>query len=432
MNRWRRALLGLLLVLMLAPALPASANVTLPELAVTFTSSAATPDYPRGITFTLEYDAQDPVERIELFYTTSGEETLNLVTPTVADPDSGSVSYFLDLQIYYAPPGIDLVYFWRLTGEDGATAETERTVAPWIDTRFNWTSIETDDVRVSTYDGNPEFAQAILDSAQSAIDRIQVELNAELDEQVRIWAYRSTEDFAGTQAPNSEQWIAGVAYPGLKVILAVLPPGDYNEVGRVVPHEISHQVIHQAIENPYTGLPTWLDEGIAVTYQDNGYSHFPDLVRTAADQGALFSVRALNSGFPFDGGGATLGYAESYSIVMFIKEHFGEEALANLVNMYKQGVSHDEAAVDALGVDLDELDRLWKESLGYKGDDGTAGVVDTNNQGNGTPWGDLLATGSLIWLLVAGLAIFVAVRSFRQNRESDPDDPLEFHRPAVH
>ncbi len=429
MNHWRRALFGFLFALMLAPVF-STAAASIPALDVTFEASAATADYPRGITFTLEYATDEPIERAELFYTTSGEETLNLVTPDLADPGSGTISYFLDLRIYYAPPGIDLVYFWRLTSEDGSIAETERAIAPWIDTRFNWSSVETEDVRVYTYDGNPEFGQAILDSAQSAIDKIQVDLDAELDEQVRIWAYRSAEDFAGTQAPNAEQWIAGVAYPSLKVILAVLPPGDYNEVGRVVPHEISHQVIYQAVENPYNGLPTWLDEGIAVTYQENGYSHFPDLVRTASDQGALFSVRALNSGFPFDGGGATLGYAESYSIVLFIKEHFGEQALADLVNMYKQGVSHDEAAISALGVDLDELDRLWKESLGYKGDDGVAGVVDTDRD-EGLPWGDLLASGALIWLAVAVLAIVVAVRAFRQPRQADPDDPLEFHLPGI-
>jgi hypothetical protein len=430
MRLWRRALLVILFLVMLAPAFPAGAE-TLPELNVTFESSSATADYPKGITFTLDYDTDEPIERAELFYTTSGEETLNLITPDITDPENGSISYLLDLQVYYLPPGIDLVYFWRLTGEDGSTAETERAVASWVDTRFNWTAIETDDVRVSTYDGNPEFAQRILESAQNAVDRIQVELNAELDQQVRIWAYRSTDDFAGTQAPNSEQWIAGVAYPSLKVILAVLPPGDYDEVGRVVPHEISHQVIHQAIENPYTGLPTWLDEGIAVTYQENGYNHFPDLVKNAADQGALFSVRALNSGFPFDGGGAQLGYAQSYSIVTFIKERFGDEALANLVSAYKNGVSHDEAAIGALGVDLTELDRLWKESLGYKGDDGTAGLIDANGD-DPSPWGELLASGALIWLIIAIAAILVAIRIFVQNRHSDPDDPLEYHFPGAH
>jgi hypothetical protein len=431
MNHWRRVLLGLLFALMLTPVVSAGAASTIaPELAVTFKTSSATADYPKGITFTLDFQSDESIERAELFYTTSGEETLNLVTPEITDPDAGTISYFLDLQIYYVPPGIDLVYFWRLTGEDGSTAETERNVASWVDTRFNWSMVETEDVRVMTYDGNPDFAQAILNSAQTAVDRIQVELNAELDQQVRIWAYRSTEDFAGTQAPNSEQWIAGVAYPSLKVILAVLPPGDYEEVGRVVPHEISHQVIHQAIENPYTGLPTWLDEGIAVTYQENGYSQFPELVREAADQGALFSVRALNSGFPFDGGGANLGYAQSYSIVTFIKEHFGEEALANFVDAYKAGVSHDEACMSALGVDLDELDRLWKESLGYKGDSGTAGVVDTNAD-DPSPWGDLLASGALIWVAIAVLAILVAARTIRQNRTPDPDGPMEYSLPGA-
>jgi hypothetical protein len=70
MNHWRRVLLGLLFALMLAPVIPVSAGATIPpELNVTFESSAATADYPKGITFSLDYDTDEPIERVELFYT---------------------------------------------------------------------------------------------------------------------------------------------------------------------------------------------------------------------------------------------------------------------------------------------------------------------------------------------------------------------------
>ena len=84
MSHWRRVLLGLLFALMLAPVFPAGAVATVSEeLAVNFNASGATADYPRGITFSLDYDTDEPIERAELFYTTSGEETLNLVTPKI-------------------------------------------------------------------------------------------------------------------------------------------------------------------------------------------------------------------------------------------------------------------------------------------------------------------------------------------------------------
>lgn len=430
-KRWRLIFLALVLFAVSHGGMLVAAQevaTPAPDLAVTFGQQTASSDFPRGITFSVDYSTPEPIERAELLYSYAGDETLNLVTAELPDPSAQSVSYFLDLQIYYLPPGLDLTYHWRLTGEDGASAETPPATVTWLDSRFDWTTIETADVRVSTYDGDAGFAQQILDSAQAAVDRVQSDLNVKLDQQVRIWSYASKDDFAGTQAPNTEQWLAGVAFPDLKLILAVLPTGNTTEIGRVVPHEITHQVIHQATENPFSDLPTWLDEGMAVSYQDNGNEGFPAMVQSAADQGALFSIRSLNSGFPYDAGSATLSYAESFSIVTFIRSKWGEEGLARLIDAYKDGISDDAAAKQALGVDLTELDALWKESLGYKGDRGSAGTIDPGDDG-GSPWADLFASGALIWVFIAMLMLYVSIRSVRRLRrgypDDDPDAPLE-------
>jgi hypothetical protein len=431
-GRWRFWIV-LLLVAAAFPAVASAQSTPEPALDVTFGQQSATSDFPKGITFSLDYSTNEPIERAELLYSYAFDRTLNLITTPLSDPSAQSVSYFLDLRIYYLPPGLDVTYYWRLTGADGRIAETAPATVTWLDSRFNWTTIETPDVRVSTYDGDAGFAQAILDSAQAAVDRVQSDLNVQLDQQIRIWAYPSTEDFSGTQAPNTEQWLAGVAFPDLKLILAVLPTGNTAEVGRVVPHEIAHQVIHQAVDNPFSDLPTWLDEGVAVSYQDNGYEGFPAMVQKAADQGGLFSIRALNSGFPYNAGSATLSYAESYSIVSFIKTKWGEDGLARLINAYKLGISNDEAAKQALGVDLTELDALWKESLGYKGDNGVSGIIDPRRNDD-SPWADFLASGALIWLGIAGLMLFVSIRSVRRMRrggDDELDEPLESSPPGI-
>ncbi len=422
MHRALRGLLGLILGITLLQGAVMIAPAQAPELDATFTNVNSAADFPAGITFSVEFETDEPISRAELLYASDGEESLRLVTVPFTDPMARSVSYFLDLQVYYFPPGIDFVFQWRLTGENGLRAESIQARAPWLDDRFAWTVIQTPELQVATYDGNAAFAQQILDSAQQAVDRIQTDLGAELDQQVRIWAYVNTTDFSGTKAPNSEEWSVGVAYPSLKLIMAVLPTGDTTEVGRVIPHEISHQVVAQAIRNPFKLLPTWLDEGIAVGYQENGNSHFPGMVQEAADRGALFSVRALNASFPYDGNQATLGYAQSFSIVNFIRDTWGQEGLANLVATYRDGVNHDQAALRALGVDLDELDRLWKESLGYEGDRAAAATDDGRSD---SFWGSLLASGALIWVLIALLAVGVGIRSVTSSRRQ-PDEDEDF------
>jgi hypothetical protein len=426
MTMFVRALARLTVILTLVAIISPSVRAQDADFSVEFTSINAVADYPLGISFSIDFETDQPITRAELLYASDGDQSLRLVTVPVGDPGARSLAYFLDLQIYYYPPGIDFVYQWRLTAVNGQRVESDQQRAPWIDDRFEWSYVQTEQVQVASYDGNAEFAEDILNSAQMAIDKIQNDLGAELDQQVRIWAYTTLDDFSGTKAPNSESWSVGVAYPSLKVILAVLPTGDTTEVGRVVPHEISHQVMWQAIRNPFNVLPTWLEEGIAVTYQENGNSHFPGMVQAAADRGELFSVRALNANFPYDSSQATLGYAQSFSIVTFIRETWGDEALAILTASYQNGVSHDEASLGALGVDLAELDRLWKESLGYAGDRAIGSAVDDDR--SDSFWGGLLASGALVWVLIAVLAVAVGLKSIVGTRRetAEEDDSSAF------
>ena len=102
--------------------------------------------------------------------------------------------------------------------------------------------------------------------------------------------------------------------------------------------------------------------------QDTGNDDDQAMVENAAEKGQLFSVRALNSNFPYDPSDTVLAYAESFAIVNFIIDTYGDEKFAALIAAYRTGVSHDDAMRAALGFDLDELDRLWKESLDYPGD----------------------------------------------------------------
>src|SRR5262249_54848528 len=155
-------------------------------------------------------------------------------------------------------------YHWHVTLADGETIDTSEQTVLWSDTRYQWTPLAGPHVTVYTYDASPEFAQAILNAAERTITRLSTKYGATPEQPIRIWTYAKRGDLYGALPPNSETWIAGSSYPDLHLILAVLPPGNLEEVKRVVPHEISHQVLGQATKNPFTSPPKWLDEGLAV------------------------------------------------------------------------------------------------------------------------------------------------------------------------
>jgi Peptidase MA superfamily len=410
------ALLGFVLIGGLAVAdRPAAAA----EFAVSVSNDSAEPDFPDSITFNLSAESVSPTESVELLYSIAEEETLHMSTPAFTPGTSVQITDSIDMRINQVPPGVDITYHWKLIGDDGSTYETQPTSMLWKDDRFDWQVVSNDHVSVYAYNGNEKFNRSILDSAQRTIDKVQKEFGVELDTPIRIWAYQSQKDFQGALFANSEEWSVGATFPQLNLIVATLPEGDDYSVGRVVPHEVTHQILYQATKNPFNSPPRWLDEGLAVLHQEQGQDEYADYVDAAVKKGRLYSVRALNSDFPYDPNDVHLAYAESLNIVQFIIDHFGAAKMSALIAAYRQGLSHDEAAMQALGVDLDGLDKLWKESLGYKGDRGTAGFVQPDDVGPNNSLAAALAYGSgVIALAVVGSLAIVFLVNHRSNRKA--------------
>jgi hypothetical protein len=332
-------------------------------MSVVVASDSAVPDFPDVINFDLKATTEHEIKRIELRYSLGGENKIYLTTPEFTSSSDVDLSFPLDMRTKGIPPGVTITYRWRFVGADGAYFETEPVEFVWNDDRFSWTSATSDQVTLHAYNGDESFNNEILDSAQQAIDKLESEFDLEPIKPIDIWVYDSNNDFEGARLTNSETWSAAVTFPELDLVLAVIPDGRHSEIGRIVPHEMSHQVLHQATENPFNHPPTWLDEGLAVLNQDNGNENADEIVRAAAQEDRLLSIRSLNSSFPYDPNEVDLAYAESLSIVNFIIDHFGADKMSALIAAYREGLSHDEATKQALGVDLDELDQIWKASL---------------------------------------------------------------------
>ena len=102
------------------------------------------------------------------------------------------------------PAGIDIEYRWRITEADGDVVETPEQTLSWVDDRYDWTPLSGPNVTVYTYNADPAFQQAILDSAERTVTSLAESYGTELKQPVRVWAYADKEDLYGALAPNSE------------------------------------------------------------------------------------------------------------------------------------------------------------------------------------------------------------------------------------
>jgi hypothetical protein len=406
-----------------------------PGLDVTLNEAA--PEFPVGITFSLQATTESPVKSVELLYHPPGIETLSVELPSI-EPGTTELDITnpVDLQSGQLPVGIDVIYRWRITDEDGNVSETPDQTTQYFDTRYDWTELEGPRVTVYTYEASPEFRQAILDSAEHTIDRLENAYGILPTQRVRIWVYPNKEDFYGSLAPNSEPWIAGQAQPALYLISAILPPDDTRELDRVIPHEMTHQVTYQVTQNPFNYPPLWLNEGLAVYWQETGRDRFYSFALDLAKEGNIPPLRTLNGEFAYDSEGALNAYALSLSVVIYILDTFGDEGMTNLLAAFKQGISYDDAVEQGLGVTFEELDAGWRAYILEKaneleasgsaatlfGDDGPAAPTSSQDplsliaEASGT-----LIIGAAV-LIALGASAITLLRSRGRREDDDEDD----------
>ncbi|MGI9253227.1 MAG: peptidase MA family metallohydrolase, partial [Thermomicrobiales bacterium] len=424
--RGARSLFAALVVLLslgFAGLPPAAAATDAGAAGVTIVAGEPVAQFPQGLTFPVQVTSDEEIAAVDLLYHPAYVETLNQVGLDFAPGKEASGSYDLDLRDGSIPPGVEIRYRWRVTQADGDIAETEEQGVIWRDTRFEWVEIASPRVTVNAYNGDPAFNQQVLESAEATIDKLAKEFGAQMTHPIRIWVYNSHQDFAGSLAPNSEPWIVGAAYPWLGLINAVLPPGNMNELGRVIPHEMSHQVLFQATKNPFNQPPGWLEEGLATIAQTGGRESLWREVAAAAQAGQLDDIQILNGQFPYDSGDALLAYGESMSIVTYIIDTYGQDRLSALIAVFRDGVTFDEAVQQSLGISLRQLSDDWQAAaleqshreLDKAGATPTAGFSDF-----GGGMADLLASGALVLAVVVALGMVGMVRARRRaQREWD-------------
>ena len=323
--------------------------------------------FPEGMTFSADIPLADPdedVATVQLLYRIASDPTLNLEIVTqddyVVEDGRVRVRTFVDFLTGFVPIGIELTYSWEVVLTDGTVVTTADETTQWMDNRFDWDVLESDQVQLYVYDTDDDFADMMLEESQATIDALETTYGLDAIPPTSIWVYPSYEDFQGTQQGNAREAIAGVTYPGMDTMLVIVPDGDEREFGRVVPHEISHQVLFAATDNAYGPPPLWFDEGMATHTQIGGTDHFAGMVANAQSDGTLFDIQSLNASFPYQPQEATLAYASSWSMISYIEERWGPEGIAGLIDAFANGLAIDDAVPAALDLTLDELNTAWK------------------------------------------------------------------------
>ena len=355
----------LLPLLFLLPALALAAG---PHPSITVAEAQAVLRYPDGIDFTLRASSSSPIVTAEVEYgleTASCATDINRATPDDFEPAAAVEALWTwDMRSSGSlPPGARLWWRWHLVDSQGQELRTPTETVTWLDDVHDWQTLTEGNLSLHTYNAPPAMARQLLEAAAAGATRLRDELGPLAADPVHLYIYDSTE--AMRDAILFEpQWTGGMAFAEHRTIILGIGENDLEWGLNAVEHELAHVIVGNLVSACYSRLPTWLSEGLAMVAEGGLDAESQGLLDQALQDDSFYPVRALSDGFTEDPGGASLAYAQSYSLVTYLLEAHGREPLLDLLDEAQTGSRPDAALTEVYGFDTDGLDRAWREWIG--------------------------------------------------------------------
>lgn len=333
---------------------------------LTVLNSSVKAEFPSRLIFSLSAESHVNITDIRLCYTVdqagfahvTSEAYIRFVPSTKIN-----VSWALEMvRMGGLPAGSSLQYWWMIEDAEGSKVETDPIQVQFEDTRYSWHSLTEGKITIYWYEGAKSFAQELMAVAQQALDKLTKDTGAYLEKPAEIYVYASTKDLQGAMI-NPQEWTGGAAFTRYGIIAIGIPTVSLDWGKGAIAHELTHLVIHQMTLNPYNELPAWLDEGLAMYAEGQLEPEYVSFLNRAIAEGNLISVRSLSSPFSAYTEKSALSYAQSYSLVDFLINGYGQSKMLELLNTFRAGSGYDAALERAYGFDMDGLDALWREYI---------------------------------------------------------------------
>ena len=235
--------------------------------------------------------------------------------------------------------------------------------------QFDWQTLESGMLKVHWYEGDANFGQAALDTAQAGLESIGLLIPSNLEHPIEIFMYANLEDLQGALISGEEAWVVGHADPEPGIVSVWIEPGPGQELarGQRISHELMHVMLYRFVGEGYHNLPAWLREGTATLAETYPNPEYERVLNDAVAKNALIPLKDLCESFPANRNHAFLAYAEAGSFVSYLGETFGSAGLQNLARTYADGLDCERGSERALGDSLSSLESKWRSSvLGQK------------------------------------------------------------------
>ena len=327
-------------------------------------------NFPNQAVFTIEAESYVDIVDVRLYYQVDRMNYAEVVSEGWADFTPASMveaNWVWDMRNAGLPPGAEVIYWWMIEDADGNRFETSPDIMNFDDDRYLWQSLTStapqgSEMSLFWYEGSDSFARELMDTCEEGLARLTQDIGTYPERPINIYIYASDNDLKGAMI-FPQEWTGGVAFTAFSTIAIGISPSELDWGKKALVHELTHLVVHQATFSPYGQLPLWLDEGLAMYNEGELDPVLRSYLEEAIAEDELISVRSLCSPFSAYSEKASLSYAQSYSLVEYLLDNYGQDSMLDLLTIFKQGSTYDEALTEVYGFDIDGLDARWRATL---------------------------------------------------------------------
>jgi hypothetical protein len=268
------------------------------------------------------------------------------------------------LQSGSLPPGSQLWWRWRITDANGNETVTDQKTATWLDDTHKWKTVQNgDSLRLHYYEGDQAFINTLSQAAADGLKFNETQSGLKADAPIDLYIYANTADMQDAIL-YEPSWTGGQAFPEENIVIIGISPDEVDWGRTTIVHELTHVLVGHLTFSCLGDVPTWLNEGLAMYSEGPLDEQFKGPLDNAIQENNLLSIPILSGGFSEQSDKANLSYGESYSIVNFLIESFGQEKMITLLKALKSGATADEALMQTYGFDENGLEDAWRQAIG--------------------------------------------------------------------
>ena len=331
------------------------------------TNNKASLSFPIAVTFSAQLNAAENITSVILEYGTDQltcGEVIAKAFPQFSPGKTVNVEWTWEMrQSGSLPPGATIWWRWRYTDETGKEAVSNQQTITWLDSEHNWKTVTADKLNLHYYSGDQTFAQDLLNAAKSGLDFNRTKSGLTAQSPIDLYIFANTSDLKDAIL-YEPSWTGGQAFSDFDIVILGISESDLDWGRDAIVHELTHVLVGHQTFSCLGSMPTWLVEGLAVYSEGELDTASQEQLDQAIKDDTLLSVRSLSAGFSEVPSKAYLSYSQSFSIVKFLIETYGQDKMTEFLIYLRDGAALDDALVDTYGFGVEGLEEAWRAGIG--------------------------------------------------------------------